>query len=228
MSPTPRARVILVDDHPVVREGLAHLLERQAGVDVVRQCDTAREVLSTVESNDIDLAIVDIRLGDEDGLDLIKSLRARWPEMHLLALSMHDEKLYARRALRAGADGYVMKSEDPQVLLRAVERVLEGKRFVSDAVQDELLREMSGGGAAPESLVHTLADRELAVFELLGHGKGTREIAESLNLSVKTVQTYRERIKAKLGIQNAAALVRRAVIWVHGSDGAEGAERNED
>lgn len=218
--PTPRARVILVDDHPVVREGLSHLLEQQAGVDVVRQCKDSREALKVAEQNEVDLAVVDIRLGDEDGLDLVKTLRARWPKMRILVLSMHDEKLYARRALRAGANGYLMKAEDPTVLLQAIEKVLAGKQYVSETMQDDLLREVSSGAAPFESLVHSLADRELVVFELLGNGKRTSEIAASLNLSVKTVQTYRERIKAKLGLSSAAELVRRAVIWVHGT--AEG------
>lgn len=216
-SSTPRARVILVDDHPVVREGLSHLLEQQAGVNVLRQCKDSREALTAAEQNDIDLAIVDIRLGDEDGLDLVKTLRARWPKMRILVLSMHDEKLYARRALRAGANGYLMKAEDPSILLEAIEKVLAGKQFVSDTLQEDLLREVSAGAAPFESMVHTLADRELMVFELLGSGKRTSEIATSLNLSVKTVQTYRERIKAKLGLSSAAELVRRAVIWVHGT-----------
>ena len=223
-APTPRARVILVDDHPVVREGLSHLLEEQAGVDVIRQCKDSREALSVVEEQAVDLAVVDIRLGDEDGLDLVKTLRSRWPDLRIIVLSMHDEKLYARRALRAGANGYLMKAEDPDVLLRAIERVLAGKQFISESMQENLLREVSAGGAPFESLVHTLADRELAVFELLGSGKRTSEIAASLNLSVKTVQTYRERIKAKLGLTSAAELVRRAVIWVHGS--AEDRSRN--
>lgn len=215
-NPARRARVILVDDHPVVREGLSHLLEQQAGVDVVRQCRDSREALTVAESQPIDLAIVDIRLGNEDGLDLVKTLRARWPHLRILVLSMHDEKLYARRALRAGANGYLMKAEDPNVLLQAIERVLSGKQVVSEKIQDDLLREVASGSAPFASRVHSLADRELVVFELLGHGKRTSEIAASLNLSVKTVQTYRERIKAKLGLSSAAELVRRAVIWVHG------------
>lgn len=219
-KPAPRARVILVDDHPVVREGLSHLLEQQAGVDVLRQCKDSREAIAIAETDEVDLAVVDIRLGDEDGLDLVKTLRARWPRMRILVLSMHDEKLYARRALRAGANGYLMKAEDPNVLLLAIERVLAGKQFVSETMQEDLLREVSSGSSPFASRVHSLADRELVVFELLGHGKRTSEIAASLNLSVKTVQTYRERIKAKLGLSSAAELVRRAVIWVHGtSDG---------
>ena len=165
----------------------------------------------------IELAVIDISLADRSGLDLLKDLAARWPKLNVLMLSMHHESLYAERALRAGARGYIMKQEAPDKVLVAIRKILAGDVYVSDSMATKMLRALSGRGHAAdahESPIERLSDRELEVFRLIGKGFGTREIAEKLFLSVKTVETHREHIKSKLKIANKGELLRYAVQWV--------------
>ena len=209
------SRVVLVDDHPIVRAGIAQLLESQNAHSVVAECGGIQEAMDAVAVHTPDLVIVDVRLGDEDGLELVKRLVLRDPELRILVLSMHDEKLFAERAMRAGARGYMMKNHDPDHLLHAVREVLAGRRAVSPQVQATLLQQSLTPSRSGAHGMDALTDRELEVFGLIGRGKENREIAAALQLSVRTVQTYRDRIKTKLGVEGRGELLQRAVLWVH-------------
>ncbi|MDX1671621.1 MAG: response regulator transcription factor [Balneolaceae bacterium] len=210
-----RKSIMLVDDHPMMRKGLAMTLDSEPGLEVSGQFDRAEEALQKYEEIDPDLIIVDVSLPGMSGLELIKNLIARDPEAKILVISRHDESLYAERAIRAGAKGYVMKLEAGDVLLKAVRKVLNGGIYVSEEVSERLLMGMSRGQKdIMESPMDKLSDRELEVFELTGKGNSTREIAEKLHLSVKTVESYRARIKTKLNLENATELMVHAVKWV--------------
>lgn len=199
----------------MMRKGLAMTLDSEPGLEVSGQFDRAEEALQKYEEIDPDLIIVDVSLPGMSGLELIKNLIARDPEAKILVISRHDESLYAERAIRAGAKGYVMKLEAGDVLLKAVRKVLNGGIYVSEEVSERLLMGMSRGQKdIMESPMDKLSDRELEVFELTGKGNSTREIAEKLHLSVKTVESYRARIKTKLNLENATELMVHAVKWV--------------
>lgn len=212
----PKRRVFLVDDHPVTREGLARLINLEPDLEICGEAGTAALALSTLEAARPDLVIVDISLaGGRGGLELIKDLAARTSRLRMLAFSTHDETLYAERALRAGAQGYVMKQEMTDRLLHAIREVLKGEVYLSQAMKERMLRRLASGNREPlGSDIEQLSDRELEVFRLLGQGKGTRQIAAILNLSVSTVETYRSHIKEKLHLNRAPELVQRAVAWV--------------
>ena len=224
-SPVPseseKKRVLLVDDHPILRQGLANVLNEQPHLCVCGEAQGRTDALNAAERLQPDLAIVDLSLRTGDGIELIKDLRARLPQVLTLVLSMHDETIYAERALRAGARGYVMKQEKFDPLLLAIGRVLSGAIYVSDqvtahAVQRLALGAVSGPEAAEESAdayVGRLTDRELQVFRLIGQGLGTRLIAENLHLSRKTIESHREHIKAKLGLRDGSELIQRAIQW---------------
>ncbi len=209
-------KIIIVDDHPLMRKGLALTLEGEPDLRVVGQVDSAEEALEEIERLRPDLAIVDVSLPGMSGLELVKHLQARWSELGVLVVSRHDEALYAERAIRAGARGYVMKLEAGAVIVEAVRRVLGGGIYVSEEVNERLLLSLAAGGRErlAQSPLEVLSDRELEVFELTGRGRGTREIAERLHLSVKTVESYRARIKAKLNLASATELMQHAVQWV--------------
>ncbi len=216
-SSTRKARVLLVEDHPIVRQGLMLLINEEDDLEVCGQAEDVVGGLAAVESMKPDLAVVDLFLKGSDGLELVKALRDRKPEVPTLVLSMHQESLHAERALRAGAKGYVMKEEATDSVLRAIRRVLGGEIHVSDRVSSRLLSRAVGGRAGRGSEpLGRLSDREFEVFTFLGHGLGPREIAERLSLSVKTVDAHRENIKAKLGIKNGPALLRYAIEYVMG------------
>lgn len=212
----PRSRILLVDDHPLVRTGLAQLINRQADLQVVGEADSASAAMSAIGSLHPDLAVVDISLSDRSGLDLLKDLTASVPKLKVLILSMHPESLYAERALRAGAKGYIMKQEAPDKVLVALRRIAAGEVYVSEAMNAKMLKSMADrrSSADQQSPVERLSDRELEVFRLIGKGFGTREIAEKLFLSVKTVETHREHIKEKLKLANKGEFLRYAVQWV--------------
>ncbi len=208
-------RIIIVDDHPIMRKGLAMTLDAEHGFEVVEQFERAEEALQKFEELEPDLVVVDISLPGMSGLELVKQLVSRDPDVKILVVSRHDEILYAERAMRAGAKGYVMKMEAGEILLKAAKKVLYGGIFVSDEVSEKLLMGMARGQRdITESPVEQLSDRELEVFELTGKGNSTREIAEKLHLSVKTVESYRARIKTKLNLENATELMMHAVKWV--------------
>jgi DNA-binding NarL/FixJ family response regulator len=210
-----KARVLIVDDHPIVREGLALRINRQADLAVCGEAATPAEALAAVDSLRPDLVVLDLSLGEGSGLMLIRDIKRLHPDMPVLVLSMHDEALYARRAIHAGARGYIMKREGPEGLIVAMRQVLAGMVHLSEAEASRLLSAFAGTGEPrPASPADDLSNRELEVFDLIGHGLGTRQIAEKLHVSTKTVEKYRELIKDKLGISNAAELSHRAFQWV--------------
>lgn len=208
-------RILIVDDHPVVRQGVRHMLEQEPDLRVCAEAESAGEALQALQKQKPDLAIVDISLKGTDGLELTKWIRAQDEDLPILVLSMHDESLYAERVLRAGAHGYLMKAEVGDKIIAAVRKVLAGEIYLSEKVGQSILHEVSGrGGPLDESPIRNLSDRELEVFRLIGQGHGTREIANLLHLSVKTIETYRAHIKEKLGLTSATQLVRYAAQWV--------------
>ena len=191
------------------------IITQQPDLDVVAEADDYHQALDMVKACELDMAIVDLTLKDISGLDLIKQLMVSHPDLKTLVLSMHDESLYAERALRAGAGGYIMKQEDAQDLVGAIRTVMSGEIFITKAIASKMIGKMTGSsGASSTSPIERLSDRELEVFELLGQGLGTRKIAERLCISIKTVQAHREHIKGKLKISTAAELVRHATQWV--------------
>jgi DNA-binding NarL/FixJ family response regulator len=212
----PRARILIVDDHAAVRLGLRTLVEDAADLEWCGEAGTADEAIRMIDAKKPDLVIVDLSLAGSSGLELIKRIKARSPEVKMLVSSMYDESLYAERVLNAGALGYVGKHEAMEKVIEAMRSVLRGKIFLSPAMNDVLLRRLitAERGATKRSPVETLSDRELEVFGLVGRGRATRDIAAQLHLSAKTVETYREHIKAKLGLKTAAELVSHAVQWV--------------
>ena len=211
---TATTRVFIVDDHPLVREFLATLIEQQPDLTICGQADDPRSALTGIAATEPDVAVVDLSLGERSGLDLIRQLKTSHPRVAVLVLSMHDEDLYALRALRAGARGYIMKREATGNVILAIRRVREGGIAVSERVSEALAEKLVRGAAAiADSPVQALSDRELEVFRLVGEGRTTRQIADALHLSFKTVQAYYARIKTKLGADNALELLRDAIRW---------------
>jgi len=209
------ARVLIVDDHPVVREGLGIRIARQPDLEVCGEASTVAEALAQLDATDPDVAIVDLSLGEGDGLDLIRRIRRRAARVCMLVWSIHPDTLYAERALHAGAMGYINKQEATGRIIEAIRCVLSGHVYLSGSMTDRLLRRKVGGGTSPgTSAVESLTDRELEVFRLIGGGRTTAEVAGRMNRSVHTVETYRQRIKAKLGLRTSAELARAATQWV--------------
>ncbi|HEX5037850.1 MAG TPA: response regulator transcription factor [bacterium] len=209
-----RARILIVDDHPVVRQGLALLIGQQPDLSVCGEAEDAFRALSAIEALKPDLVLADVSLKGADGIELTKDIKARFPSVPVLVLSMLDESFYAERALRAGAKGYVMKQEATDKILTAIRRVLGGEVFVSDKMVSRMLQKMAGDSAAGGSPVDLLSDREMTVFQLIGRGYSTARIAEDLHLSVKTVETHRAHIKEKLNLADAAELSGYAGQWL--------------
>jgi DNA-binding NarL/FixJ family response regulator len=208
--------VLIVDDHPIVRQGLAQVINQEKDLEVCGQAEDAHEAMEAIRQLNPDMVIVDISLKDTSGMELIKDLKIRHPDLPVLTLSMHDEAVYGERALRAGARGYVMKQEATGKVVTAIRRVLAGEVYVSDGLSAKMVSKLVGGGArTASSPADSLSDRELEVFRMIGEGFGTREMAEKLHLSVKTVETYRAHIKDKLGLQDANELLRTAIQWVN-------------
>ena len=208
--------VLIVDDHPIVRQGLAQLINQEKDLEVCGQAEDAHGAIQAIREHDPDLVIVDISLRDTSGVDLIKDLRIQYPDLPILTLSMYDEAVYGERALRAGARGYVMKQEAIEKVVTAIRRVLAGEVYVSDEMAAKMLSKLVGGASKkPSSPIESLSDRELEVFRMIGEGFNTREMAERLHLSVKTIETYRAHIKEKLALQDASELLRSAIQWVN-------------
>lgn len=208
--------VLIVDDHPIVRQGLAQLIDQEQDLEVCGQAEDAHEAMQAIHTFDPDMVIVDISLKDTSGMDLIKDLKVQYPDLPVLTLSMHDEAVYGERALRAGARGYIMKQEATEKVVTAIRRVLAGELYVSDGMAAKMVSKIVGGGTRKTgSPVDCLSDRELEVFRLIGEGFSTREMAEKLHLSVKTIETYRAHIKDKLGFEDANELLRSAIQWVN-------------
>jgi DNA-binding NarL/FixJ family response regulator len=214
LSDSPR-RVLIVDDHPMVRLGLAELIGRESDLAVCGEAGKASQAIQMLEEARPDVVLVDISLEDMSGLDLVHLIRQQDPSLRVLVCSMHSEELYAERALRAGASGYVCKSEGSQQVLEAIRTVLKGKVRLSEGASERVLASMADYGEVPTGpRVERLSNRELEIFELIGQGKTSRQIAEELHLSIKTVDAHRQKIKTKLNLQNASELVYRAVQWV--------------
>jgi DNA-binding NarL/FixJ family response regulator len=203
---------LIIDDHPLMRRGLAELLRTEPQVELCGEAADASSAWEAINQRHPELIILDLSLRESDGLELIKSVKALHPDLKILVVSMHDEKLYAERALRAGAVGYVQKQEAPETVLQAVRDVLAGKVYVSEVVSERLARALiPGEPRRKRTSLESLSDRELEVLSLMGEGLTTQQVAERLHLSVKTVHSHRERLKLKLGLQNTVELVRYAV-----------------
>ncbi|HTV61195.1 MAG TPA: response regulator transcription factor [Verrucomicrobiae bacterium] len=208
-----KKKIFLVDDHPLVREWLTNLINQQPDIIVCGESENAASALSAISRARPDLVIADINLKNSSGIELIKDLRRLHPGIFVLVLSMHDESLYAERVFRAGAQGYVNKRQTAEKMVEAIRRVLGGKLYVSEKAAEILAAQAVRGGAVGRLSVGNLSDRELEVFDRLGQGIGTRQIAEDFHVSVKTVQEYCARIKEKLRLNNATELLREAVRW---------------
>jgi DNA-binding NarL/FixJ family response regulator len=211
---SPKAKILVVDDHPMVREWLATLINQQADLQVCGEADSAPKAMQIISQAKPDVAIVDISMDGGSGLELIKNLKASHPNIMVIVLSMHDESLYAERALRAGARGYIMKKEATKGVLQAIRCVLGGKLYLSDKLALIMAEKFVDGRPKPEgSPVEKLSDRELEVFQLLGQGYSTRRIADEMHVSFKTIQAFCARIKEKLNLESANELLREAVRW---------------
>jgi len=214
LAHTAKRTVFIVDDHPIVRQGLALLINREPDLVVCGDAEEAGSALRLIEELKPDLVVVDISLSGPDGLDLLKSIRARDPNLPVLILSMMDELLYAERGLRAGANGYIMKQQATEQVLVAIRRILGGEIYLSERMANKMLHRFVGGSPTQQSSpVADLTDRELEVFRLIGDGHGTRQIADQLHLSIKTVESYQAHIKDKLLLKNGRELVQRAIQW---------------
>jgi len=219
MTPPQQARapkrILIVDDHPMMREGLAQLIGNDPGLEVCGEAGDAHEALEKTAALKPDLVLADITLPGKSGLELIKDIRSQQPGVLVLALSMHDEALYAERVLRAGGRGYIMKEEGGKKIAQAIHQVLDGQIYVSEKMSAKILEIFSGHGAdVAASPVEKLTDREFEVFQLIGQGLETRHLAEKLHLSTKTIEVHRANIKAKLNLNSMAELIRYAVRWV--------------
>jgi DNA-binding NarL/FixJ family response regulator len=212
VTPAKKKTVFVVDDHPLLRQGLALLINRESDLVVCGEAEEAQAAMKAIAAKKPDVLIADISLNGPDGLDLLKNLRALYPYMPVLILSMHDETIYAERALRARANGYIMKQEATEKVLIAVRRILDGEIYLSDRMANKLLHQYLGGAPGDvNSQLSALSDRELEVFRLIGEGRGTRQIAEKLHLSIKTVETYQAHIKDKLSLRSGRELVQYAI-----------------
>jgi len=210
-----KCRIFMVEDHPIVTEGLKELIEDEQDLVICGEAQEAEKALGAISKLKPDLVLVDISLPGKSGLELIKDIKARHPQLPILVLSMHDERVYAERALRAGAAGYVMKAEATEKVIGAIRKVLGGEVYVSDAMAATMVRKFVGLRTQTNApSVEQLSDRELEVFQLIGHGLPTREIAKKLHLSVKTIETYRDHIKRKLVLKDATELLQHAIQWV--------------
>ena len=214
-----KKQIFIVDDHPMMREGLAQLIAHEPDLAVCGEAGTSREALDLIGKLKPDLLLADISLPDKSGLELIKDLQALHPKLPVLAISMHDESLHAERVLRAGGRGYIMKQEGGNKMMQAIRQVLSGKIYVSEKMSARILETFTGHAHTARSPMEKLTDREFEIFQLIGEGKGTRDIAGQLHLSVKTIEAHRANIKEKLQIKDAVELVRQAVRWVEAHGG---------
>jgi DNA-binding NarL/FixJ family response regulator len=218
-SNDPATRIVLVDDHPIVRERLSEIINGESDLVVCAEAEDRSGALQTIESTRPNLVIIDLALKNSNGLELIKDIRSRWPKVLMLVVSMHDESLYAERVIRAGARGYITKQEATRRILQAIRRVLAGEIYLNEKTAANVLSRLAAHprpeGGSPTEL---LTDRELEVFELTGSGLNTRDIAEKLRIDVKTVETYRVRIKEKLNLKGASELLQLAIRWNQQSD----------
>lgn len=208
------AKIFIIDDHPLVRNGLRMLIESEADLGVCCETDRIEGAMELIAKYSPDLAIIDLSLPDGNGIDLINRIKCQHPDIRVLVSSMHDESLFAERVLRTGAQGYINKQEAGDQVIEAIRQILRGEIYLSEAMQQHLSLQAAGGEqVTPKSSVELLSNRELQIFELIGQGMGTSRIADKLNLSVKTIETHRARIKKKLGLGSSTELMRSAVKW---------------
>lgn len=211
-------KILIVDDHPIVRRGLSQIINQEKDFIVCAEAENSQTALEAIKLHSPRVALVDLSLKNENGLELIKDIRLRYPSVLILVLSMHDEGFYAERVLRAGAKGYIMKQQATKQVLLAIRKILEGEVYLSETISSKILRNFTGEKTQTSgSYVESLSDRELEVFRLIGAGLGTRQIAERFSRSVKTVETYREHIKLKLNLKNSAELTQTAIQWLQGN-----------
>jgi DNA-binding NarL/FixJ family response regulator len=215
-----KARILVVDDHPIVRQGLVLMVGHEPDLEVCGEAASAAEALKVIAATQPDAAIVDLSLKGSSGLELLKDIKVRYPKLAVLVLSVYDESMYAERALRAGAMGYMMKEEAVEKVITAIRRILSGQIYLSENMASRLLHVLVGGRPVGTSPAERLSDRELEVFQLIGQGYGNTEIARRLHLSPKTVETYRGHIKDKLNLSNATELLQHAIQWTRDTAGA--------
>lgn len=208
-----KKRIVVIDDHPIVRQGFAQLINRESDLETVGEAEDSTSAMEVIEELEPDLALIDLSLKGSNGLELIKQLSAQHEGLKMLVISLHDENVYAERALRAGAMGYVMKSEATDDVLNAIRSVVEGNIFLSEKMRKRMIERYARGESDGGSQVDVLSDREFEVFQLIGRGDTTGNIAEQLSLSVKTIETYKSHIKTKLGLNSSTELMQRAVEW---------------
>lgn len=211
-----KSEIIIVDDHPIFRRGLAQLINEEHDMEVCGEAEDVDEAKKAIGKLKPDMVIVDISLKDRSGMELLRYMAEKYPHLPSLVLSMHDETLYAERVLRAGARGYIMKQEMTGNVIQAIRQVLKGKIYASDSIVESMLGKLTDNRTCDisENAVDKLSNRELEVFQMIGKGFGRKEIAEMLNLSVKTIGTYRENIKKKLNLKNSSELMKHAFEWV--------------
>ena len=222
-----KSRIFILEDHPIMRRGYRTLINGEMDIEVCGEAETAAEALEKIPGVAPDLVIADISLEGMNGIEFIKRLQTEQPGLEVLVVSMHEESLYAERALQAGAAGYLMKKEADSSVITAIRRVLAGRYYVSDRIQDKIMLQFAGRmptleAAGQQDSIAQLSDRELEVFELHGRGLSTREMADAMDISPKTIATHRGRIKAKLAIDSTPELVRRAVLWIEHEKPATG------
>jgi DNA-binding NarL/FixJ family response regulator len=208
-----QSRILLVDDHPLVRERLAEVIQRETDLTVCAEAEERRQALAAIEETHPDLVVIDLTLKNSHGLELIKDVRSRYPQLAMLVVSMHDESLHAERVIRAGARGYITKQEATRRIMLAIRTVLDGRIYLSERMTAHLASKAVGRSDRETVPIDQLTDRELFVFELIGHGFGTRQIADELRVDMSTVETYRARIKEKLHLKDANDLRQAAIHW---------------
>lgn len=214
-----KTQILLVDDHPVVRDGLTTIINHQRDLNVCGGADDAHQALKAISELKPDIVVVDISLKNSDGIELTKSIKAKYPKLRVLVLSVHDESIYAERALRAGARAYLMKEVVSENIVKAIRSVSKGEIYVSDAISKKFLHKIAGDKAdKTKTSIENLSDREFEIFHLIGEGYKASQIAKKLHLSVKTVETYRGRLKEKLNITDAPTLLQYAIKWVSSDD----------
>jgi len=219
-------RILIVDDHPIVRQGLRRVMEGEEDLLVVGEADTVREARTAINELAPDVMIADISLKEGDGIELVRDVRAHHPQLPILVLSMHDEAIYAERMLAAGANGYIMKHAASEQFLVAVRRVLDGGIYVSEAIGNSMIQKFASGSShVAVNPIDRLSNRELQILHMIGKGKSTREVAQALNLSIKTIESHRQRIKRKLNLSSGTQLVQYAINWFS-SSGSDLADRH--
>ena len=209
-------KILIVDDHPVVRQGIKDIIEREGNIKVTAEADSASEAMDIIRKDTPDLAIIDITIkGNINGVELVKAIKDRYPEVNTLVLSMHNESLYAERSIRAGAKGYLMKEDAPKNIINAIYKIMEGDLFISDETSRRIVNKVVQGSSDALGLnIEKLSNREFEIFRLIGNGFSSKEISKKLNLSVNTIESHRRNIREKMNFVDSAEMVKHAIQWV--------------